>query len=69
VDVEVEQFLGPIMGAVKGTPVAERPTVAVIDHSNRATRGGDEYVAAGSFAKPAGVDAAYFFEKVRAVQP
>jgi hypothetical protein len=44
VDVEVEQFLGPIMGAVKGTPVAERPTVAVIDHSNRATRGGDEYV-------------------------
>lgn len=64
VDVDIEQFLGPIMGAVKNAARPERPTVAVIDHSKRTTQGTDEYVAAGSAAKPAAVDAAYFFEKV-----
>jgi hypothetical protein len=62
VDVEVEQFLGPIMGAVK--TAAERPTVGVIDHANRKGNASDDFVAAGSFAKPAAVDGAYFFTKL-----
>lgn len=62
-DVEVEQFLGPIMGAVKNLPVEDRITVGIIDHSNRKTAEGDEYAAAGSQAKAAGVDAVYFFKK------
>jgi hypothetical protein len=63
-DVDVDQLLGPMMGAVKNAPADGRPTVAVIDHSNRTTRSTDEYAAAGSFAKAAAVDAVYFFEKV-----
>ena len=62
-DVEVGQFLGPVMGAVKNLPADKRVTVGIIDHSNRATRDGDEYAAAGSFAKAAGVDAVYFFKR------
>lgn len=58
-DVEVEQFLGPIMGAVKEMPPERQITVGIIDHANRQTRDGDEYAAAGSQAKAAGVDVTY----------
>jgi len=63
-DVEVEQFLGPIMAAVKNMPEDRRVTVGIIDHSNRSTREGDEYAAAGSQAKAAAVDAVYFVNRV-----
>lgn len=62
-DVEVEQLLGPIMGAVKNLPDDRRVTVGIIDHSNRSTKEGDEYAAGGSQAKAAAVDAVYFFKR------
>jgi hypothetical protein len=63
-DVEVEQFLKPIMGAVKGQLTeADRITVGIIDHSNRATKDGDAFAAGGSQAKAAGVDAVYQYLK------
>lgn len=62
-DVELEQFLGPIMGAVKNLPAEDRITVGIIDHANRKTAEGDEYAAGGSRAKAAGVDVVYFFKK------
>jgi hypothetical protein len=63
-DTDVEQLLGPIMAAVKNRPEDSRITVDVIDHSNRSTKDGDAYAAAGSFAKACGVDVVYFFELI-----
>lgn len=62
-DVDIEQFCGPIMAAIKTAPEGQRPTVGIIDHANRKGTKDDEFVAAGSFAKPAAVDGAYFFTK------
>lgn len=62
-DTDVEQFLGKVMGAVKSADCAPL-TVMTIDHSNRTTKDGDEFAAAGSFAKPASVDTVYYFEKL-----
>jgi hypothetical protein len=65
-DVEVEKFLKPIMGAVKGQLTEDdRITVGIIDHSNRATKDGDQFAAGGSQAKAAGVDAVYQYLKDR----
>lgn len=63
-DVDVEAFLGPIMGAVKNRPPESRITVVVIDHANRNTKSGAEYAAGGSQAKAAGVDVSYLFTRV-----
>ena len=43
--------------------------MAIIAHSNRATKDTDEYVAAGSFAKACGVDVVYFFELIEDFSP
>jgi len=64
-NVQVEEFFGPVMAAVKSGPMEGRITVEVIDHSNRATRGTDDYVASGAAAKAQAVDAVYYWEKMR----
>ncbi len=61
-DVDVDQFLGSLAAGVKKSPVGV--TIGVIDHSNRTTRAGDDYAAAGSFAKAAVADNVYFFDRV-----
>lgn len=64
-NVEVEEFFGPIMAAVKSGEVEGRLTVAPIDHSNRNTKSTDDYVASGAAAKAQAVDAVYFWEKLK----
>jgi hypothetical protein len=61
VEVDIEAFLGSLMGAVKAHK--RQISIAVIDHSNRQTKAGDTYAAAGSAAKMAAVDADYYFER------